>query len=64
MVLESKMWDAFSTYLFIDQKLSTSKGSANALHSRFIILCRYFCDKDYNRDNFTLFLQLRLSYYW
>ena len=56
MFLNRAQWDQFSTYLYYDRKLSRSKGSLQSDRSRFGILADYFCTKEFNRTNFTIFI--------
>jgi len=57
MFLSPTQWEEFSTYLFVDRKLSTTKTSINPLKSRFIILSRYFSTVPFNRTNFNTFIK-------
>lgn len=52
------MWDGFSTYLFYDIKLSTSKGSFQSLKSRFVLLCKHFDTIPLNRVTFNQYIGL------
>ena len=52
-------WKTFSTWLFIDQKISNSYSSMTAIRSRYHILCTYFAEVPFNRGHFSLFLQQR-----
>ena len=53
------MWDKFSTYLFIDQKLDDGKHNIEVYHSRFSVIERWFRGKVFNRDNFNAFIKER-----
>jgi integrase len=61
MFITCDMWPSFSTYLFIDKKLSSGKASTSALRSRFLLLCKYFYKKEFTRENFNQFLQEKLT---
>ena len=57
MFITSTLWADLSIYLFTDLKLSTSKGSAQSLKSKFFILADYFSTVPFNRTNFNTFIQ-------
>lgn len=46
-------WQALSTYLYTDRKMARNHSHL----SRFKILCKNFAEKEFTRENFTLFLQ-------
>lgn len=57
MYLNVEQWEDFSTYLFIDKKLATTKSNINPLKSRFVILSRHFSNVPFNRDTFNVFIK-------
>lgn len=57
MYLNVEQWEDFSTYLFIDKKLATTKSNINPLKSRFVILSRHFSTVPFNRDTFNVFIK-------
>lgn len=56
MMLDKSLWQKLQVFLFIDRKLSDKPSSRMALQSRFNKLCSFFEDKDFNRENFNVFL--------
>ena len=57
MKLAEDMWSGFSTYLFIDRKLSDKGNEKSTKRSRFRLLIRYFNTIEFNRANFLQFIQ-------
>lgn len=56
MTIKRTFWFDFKSYLYIDRKLSDKPGSVSADKSRFNKIANYFIDKDFNRDNFNIFI--------
>lgn len=59
MKLEQGIWLSFATYLFTDVKLSCDGNNESAYKSRFNILCQFFKDKDFTRENFNAFIWMK-----
>lgn len=58
MFLDLNNWNGFSAYLTIDKKIKVDL----AIKSRYRILCEFFVDKSFTRENFNVFiLQLKQS---
>ncbi len=56
MTIKSTFWLQFKNYLYLDRKLSDKPGSVSADKSRFNKIANYFIDKDFNRENFNIFI--------
>lgn len=54
--LDRALWKALKAYLLIDRKHSDKSSAVSANKSRFFKLADYFSDKDFNRENFNLFI--------
>src|SRR5579872_4436404 len=63
MYLSSENWNELSTYLFIDRKISRENSSEHSLKSRFNIICAYFSQIPFNRDNFNKFIAEKQPYH-
>lgn len=57
MYLNRAYWQDFQRYLLIDKKLKTTKRNLNPLRSRYAIIQKFFTTKEFNRDNFNIFIQ-------
>lgn len=57
MKITQEHWDHLKRYLIYDRKIKDNKNNIDILHSRFAIMCRYFADKEFTRENFRGFLE-------
>lgn len=61
MKLYPEMWDKLYTYLVYDKKHDDSRKNVQRRKSTFLIMCKYFADKDFTRENFNLFIRYLLE---
>lgn len=57
MRLEAEYIQKLKTYLFYDRKHSSAGHNVQNVESRYKILCNWFGEKEFNRENFTKFMQ-------
>lgn len=56
MTILSIMWTQFLNYLLNDVKIKDSPKNLKPLKSRYAIIAHFFLERDFNRQNFTLFI--------
>lgn len=57
MQIKFEDWDHLKRYLVYDRKIRDNKHNTDILKSRYNILCRYFGEKEFDRENFLGFLE-------
>ncbi len=50
-------FDEIKRYLLYDRKLKNSPKDVHTMRSRYRLLCNYFAERDFNRDNFVSFME-------
>lgn len=61
MKLSSNLWDRLQQFLIVREKHSPKAGSIQADKARFKGLCEYFTDKEFNLENFDIFVASKLA---
>lgn len=56
MYLTKDMWPVLEAYLTIDKKLDNSYRNVLGHKSRYFLLCKFFSDLEFNRQNFNAFI--------
>lgn len=57
MKISFEDWDHVKRYLIYDRKIKDNKHNIDILKSRYNIMCRYFADKEFTRENFRGYLE-------
>lgn len=57
MQIHFEDWNHLKRYLIYDRKIKDNKHNIDILKSRYNILCRYFGEKEFTRENFRGFLE-------
>lgn len=61
MTLQPAMWEKLYEYLVYDKKHDDSRKNVQRRKSTFLILCKYFHEKEFNRESFTEFIRYMLE---
>jgi integrase len=56
MTLNPEQFEKLKTYLLYDKKLSATTHNINSTKSKFLLLTKYFKEREFNRENFVQFV--------